>query len=827
MGAKKNFIYSKSFIYLVFILSFLILFTIISQFFAPLKAKLRFLYEEDSLEDICMLSSEIYDYYYNGEEYSYRENNFDINDTRSNIIIDFIENDYETKYIFKYIWHTGVYVFFVVFLIAIVIMTIYYSIASCVKMCNENCFDCFSCSCCKNKCFKKTSCVLIPIIYLIVLVLVVFSGALALISFQNFSGVVCVGVKFVDSFILGEKRDSTQKWAGISLVSSLLGKLENLTKTNETQANNINTNKNHYVSSWADWEKFKNISKAKNSDKYFDIISPRMNLDESEEKKYSISPNHAYKWNEILNEIYEYDEAEASNIEDIFAIITKYLYILLGCETDEKLNIICKNESDISQFFKSATDIVLGVNDTIRKIETSLIDPVKDIYDGVKNIILIIYAVVVILVIFYCILIEVLLGVFCCSKKCKGCNKCVRWALCFIYYTSIFVIIISFVLGITFGFLGSLISDGAYAIQNIASSANLLAEEPRIFGKNGNTKYLDVCLNDEGNWAEKLGLIDGFEDINNITDISSKTQEYIDIYNKQELPLINQYLNYIQGLNLTYLNIQYYDIKAKSSFNISDRIKEINNYVSGEYASEKQQTCMINESWHTNNTKEGYEYDNTYPESSPSNHYLIYLYEKDLYNKVNFATRYNKACPTNEHPYTSVSEASQIFSQFFKSIKENIITDKFIGDFSEDLNKMNELYEKKNEYLEAALKAAVEPIKKFEDVYNENSVGKNNIFSYLNCKFVGENKNILLDVLYFNIGFSLNLFGLVTCLFSLFMFIGIIFILVVIKNTKLDEKNGATNMDLESINDILLGKDLDKEIISIDLTNQELVNLNE
>ena len=80
----------------------------------------------------------------------------------------------------------------------------------------------------------------------------------------------------------------------------------------------------------------------------------------------------------------------------------------MGCETDEKLNIICKNESDISQFFKSATDIVLGVNDTIGKIETSLMDPVKDIYDGVKNIILIIYAVVVILVIFYCILIEVL-----------------------------------------------------------------------------------------------------------------------------------------------------------------------------------------------------------------------------------------------------------------------------------------------------------------------------------------------------------------------------------------------------------------------------------
>ena len=59
------------------------------------------------------------------------------------------------------------------------------------------------------------------------------------------------------------------------------------------------------------------------------------------------------------------------------------------------------------------------------------------------------------------------------------------------------------------------------------------------------------------------------------------------------------------------------------------------------------------------------------------------------------------------------------------------------------------------------------------------------------------------------------------------MFIGIIFILIVIKNTKFDEKNGAANMDLETINDILLGKDLEKEIKSGDLINQELVNLNE
>jgi hypothetical protein len=235
---------------------------------------------------------------------------------------------------------------------------------------------------------------------------------------------------------------------------------------------------------------------------------------------------------------------------------------------------------------------------------------------------------------------------------------------------------------------------------------------------------------------------------------------------------------------------------------------------------------MINESWHTSNTKEGYEYNENYPEPNPSNHYLIYLYQNDLYNKVDFANRYDKACPTNEHPYISVKEASQKFSDFFKSIKENIISDKFMGNYLEDLIEMNRLYGIKNDYLKKALNAASDPIQKFVKACEDYSVGKNNIFSYFNCKFVGDNKNILLDVLYYNIGFNLNMFGLVNCLFSTFMFIGIVFILIVIKNTKLDEKNGAANMDLESINDILLGKDFDKEIISIDLANQELVNLN-
>ena len=84
---------------------------------------------------------------------------------------------------------------------------------------------------------------------------------------------------------------------------------------------------------------------------------------------------------------------------------------------------------------------------------------------------------------------------------------------------------------------------------------------------------------------------------------------------------------------------------------------------------------------------------------------------------------------------------------------------------------------------------------------------------------------MVLDILYNYLGRFLKTLGLLTCLFSLFMFLGIVLILVVIKNSKLDEKNAVENMDLEVIKDILKGKDVEKEILSNDLAIQELMSI--
>ena len=282
--------------------------------------------------------------------------------------------------------------------------------------------------------------------------------------------------------------------------------------------------------------------------------------------------------------------------------------------------------------------------------------------------------------------------------------------------------------------------------------------------------------------------------------------------------------------NLTnqYLETQYYDVGEKNAkiFNITERIKEINNYVSGEYSQNKQDTtCLINETWATKTTKNGYIYNNDYPNPDANSRYLIYLYDKELYDKVNFDTRYDNACPISEHPYESVSIASSKFSKLFFAIKESI-NNNFIQDYINDLNELNKIFNEKNKYLVDSLEGIGAPIGNIIKSTVGYVSGKDNVFSLLNCKFVGENKKILLDILYTSLGVYLDYFGILTILLSIFLFIGVIFILIVIKNTEQEGKGNGNNNDyLENLNDIWKGNNLNQQYLNSNMPTEELISI--
>ena len=58
---------------------------------------------------------------------------------------------------------------------------------------------------------------------------------------------------------------------------------------------------------------------------------------------------------------------------------------------------------------------------------------------------------------------------------------------------------------------------------------------------------------------------------------------------------------------------------------------------------------------------------------------------------------------------------------------------------------------------------------------------KDGIFSLLNCKFVGNNKLILMSILYTSLGVYLDKYGTLTSLWSFFAFVALIFIIIVVR----------------------------------------------
>jgi hypothetical protein len=144
----------------------------------------------------------------------------------------------------------------------------------------------------------------------------------------------------------------------------------------------------------------------------------------------------------------------------------------------------------------------------------------------------------------------------------------------------------------------------------------------------------------------------------------------------------------------------------------------------------------------------------------------------------------------------------------------------------EDLNKLNKIYGEKNKYLHNALTASSGIIGNIGDSFKKLITGKDNIFTLLNCKFVGKNKLILIHLLYTSLGLYLDYFAIFTILMSLFIFIGVIFILILIKNSKLDEKGGVSDIDLETLTNIIQGDEDNKTKNNTEnLMNLELNNI--
>ena len=803
---------TKVFISFSLLFSVIIVFLINQKIFFPAFKNIRQMTEEDDrdyLKNICRKYEDLYNFYYEGGTYTPSDVDFGIMTESSNIILDFLNNNYTRKYIFKYLWYTNKYTFFYVILILIVIFSIYYNISSFIRFCSGKCCNIFSFSFCKNKYLKIVSCIIAPILYLLVLILASSSMSYSLASLDRFAGTLCVGFQLVDSLILGETRKKTQRWGGIDVVNDILINLAKLTKQNNQKlVNIIYDNVNKYEEQIDEWENILSESYNKSINKTMIIKDPKMG--NTEERYINITPIYIYDWGNYLDIIEKNEVNLFDKFKVIFYIIDGYFYKLLGCKEMENKTMYCEENSHLSQLFEKGANLIDYLKKPLSNFRNTLVKPIEKIYEGINNVLYYFFLIIIIFLGIYCGVIVIILGAFFWSKmfrKEKDVRDCIRWNLCHIYFTSLIIIITGFIVGIGIGLVGRLVKDMTNVIEYISGTENLRSNNPIIFGKSNVTNYLDVCLNGDGNLAKELGLQDNFNYINNITNITDKSNYLTNMTSNKTSYIIDYHINHIEYLLKNYLAIQYINIDDDTEYNLIEKIIEMNRYASGSYSKKESSCDLINEFWDIVNKSNKYIYDKNYPPASVDKNYLIYLYDEDVYNKSHLLTdRYINACPTPGKPYETVNEASKNFGKLFYDVKSQILSDKFNKEFLDDLKKLNEIYGKKNLYLNNALNEFKIFLTQLNGLIHTYSTNKDGIFSLLNCKFVGENKLILMNILYTSLGVYLDKYGTLTSLWSMVLFIGVIFVTIVIRNHENDnlDSNKIENINFKQIEPIEL-----------------------
>ena len=89
-------IYSRYFIYSIFFLSSLALYSISTKFFISLSGKHRLLSDKNGLENICKENKDLYKFYYENGEYEIKEKDFGKMNDGSEIILKMINECFDT-----------------------------------------------------------------------------------------------------------------------------------------------------------------------------------------------------------------------------------------------------------------------------------------------------------------------------------------------------------------------------------------------------------------------------------------------------------------------------------------------------------------------------------------------------------------------------------------------------------------------------------------------------------------------------------------------------------------------------------------------------------
>ena len=717
---------------------------------------------QEGMDEICnRTSDELKNFYVNKAIETFdnavtEEDSSDKNPEYINALIDIIKgatDDDSEKSLTDNGKTYGMHMFGVFLFLAIAIL----SIPGWIVCCSCCCCNCYCCCCCTKPVCKLPFFIITTVLYLLVIAVCAFGLIKSNSIFIGLSDTECSILKFCNEVIEGESSDQKPKWIGIDGIYGLLDSV--IDKIDELGDSTLDQLRSKKAETKEIKDEFEALLQT-NSEKIAKDDDGNKETIEGNEYKLDISTKEIYG-------LFDNTNKKASSKESFMGLWYEQYYLTANqseSSIDEATTKFTKvlEEDTITENLGKVNDSIKEIGDSIDGIKDGIAETIVQLSNYIDE-----YGKLGFKIFFAflmgidaAIAILMFLLFFFSGKLCNNCCICrclFKFLLHLLWNIFAFFMIITFLIGFLFSFVGTIGKDLVYVVNYFIGESNLNKDKPTLFGEEG--KKLNICFNGDGKILDEIdGLnpdeMNVFDELRTINhEIEDANRQFQDL--KQEEGVYGEMMNQLKE-RADYTKTDFTmnaisDTTSQKSYVLSDLIKQLN---------DAENSGGIEWSFNCE--------ESTITCYNPKNTKVCDIYtaesaQKEIGKKIDAITTLVKI-ENNE-----VADKTENFKSLTEELK--LKYDEFLNSEVAALNIFNN--------------TIVDLTGIFEEYIGEGS----GVFDFINCKFIGKNINVILSNLKNNLGGDIYKVGVCLLVAGSSMAISIIFtiLLIVIINKSVDE----------------------------------------
>ena len=619
------------------------------------------------------------------------------------------------------------------------------------------CSNCCCCCCCKKSICKIPFFIVAASFYALILGISVYGLSQSNSIFVGLADTECSILKFIGEVLDGETKETKPKWAGISGIKKLfedtISEIDNLNNGDTLSSNQqtASTAKGDFETALNDYSQniktpntgYPDYRQTLNGQTYYlDILYNFGIFTKGDlENPSSADPPGSFVW-----KWYQEFKAISENSEDQMEIAYNNYNELQGKKAEAKatLNKGITSISEMEGSFNDVKDQVSGI----------IIDYSDKIDEYGKLAFKIIFSVFMVLDIAIAAFISLLL--FCSFKFCKSCCcfRCLFKSLLHILWNILaFLTFFVLLLGAIFTLFGTVGKDLISVVSFLVSDKNLNKEEPILLGEAPD--YLTKCINGDGDISKEIDI--DTSEMNNIDDLRTASNEINNLKVRMESlennhPSYDDYVkDYNKRINYEIDNFELIKGNGDSKLNFRTSLSNLNSNI----------PSTKNHQWSISCSQENS------CESESINDVNLCINPKTCENK-DASSWYS----SEDHSISSENAESAIeVSAFINSIK------KVKAHLGAALTDLLGKYKAFIRAQSSSLNIFSQNIDGIAEIFNRfaGEGSDSNVYSIINCKFIGRNVKIVLKNLEESLGKSFYTVGVCLEISGISMLISIAF----------------------------------------------------